>query len=157
MSANLIRSAQRTDIPMLATMMIEVYAEAGFPLGREAAERAFEQLIRSPERGGVWILECDATPAGLIVLTVMYAMEYGGLRGFVDDFYVRPQFRKRGLGAQALATVKAHCLARGVCALFVQTGPDNAIAQRVYKRAGFSDTGHVLFVQPLASPIHRIS
>jgi len=120
-------------------------------------ERAFEQLIRSPERGGVWILECDATPAGLIVLTVMYAMEYGGLRGFVDDFYVRPQFRKQGLGGQALATVKAHCLARGIRALFVQTGPDNAIAQRVYKRAGFSDTSHVLFVQPLASPIHRTS
>jgi len=142
---------------MLATMMIEVYADAGFPLSREAAERAFEQLILSPERGGVWILECDATPAGLIVLTVMYAMEYGGLRGFVDDFYVRPRFRKRGLGGQALATVKAHCLARGIRALFVQTGPDNAIAQRVYKRAGFSDTGHVLFVQPLASPIHRTS
>jgi GNAT superfamily N-acetyltransferase len=157
MSANLIRSAQLTDVDMLATMMIEVYAEANFPLNRAAAQRSFEQLIRSPQWGGVWILECEATPAGLIVLTVMYAMEYGGLRGFVDDFYVRPQFRKRGLGAQALATVRAHCLTRGIRALFVQTGPDNAVAQRVYKRAGFADTGHVLFVQPLAPPIHRTS
>jgi GNAT superfamily N-acetyltransferase len=155
MSANLIRVAQLTDVAMLATLMIEVYAEADFPLSHEAAERAFELLIRSPERGVIWILECDATPAGFIVLTVMYAMEYGGLRGFVDDFYVRPQFRKRGLGGQALAIVKAHCLARGVRALFVQTGPDNDVAQRVYKRAGFTDTGHLLFVQPLAAPIHR--
>jgi GNAT superfamily N-acetyltransferase len=157
MSANLIRAALLSDVAMLATMMIEVYAEAGFPLSREPAERAFELLIRSPERGGVWLLECDATPAGFIVLTVMYAMEYGGLRGFVDDFYVRPQFRKRGLGGQALAIVKAHCLARSIRALFVQTGPDNAVAQRVYKRAGFTDTGHLLFVQPLVPPIHRAS
>ena len=157
MSANLIRSAQRTDVPMLATMMIEVYAEADFVLGREAAQGAFERLIRTPERGRVWILECDATAAGFIVLTTMYAMEYGGLRGFVDDFYVRRQFRKRGLGTEALAFVKAHCVATGVRALFVQTGPDNKIAQRVYKRAGLSDTGHVLFAQPLASPIHQRS
>jgi GNAT superfamily N-acetyltransferase len=157
MNANLIRAAQLTDVAMLSKMMIEFYAESDFPLSREAAERAFELLIRSPERGAIWILECDATPAGFIVLAVMYAMEYGGLRGFVDDFYVRPQFRKRGLGAQALAIVKAHCLARGVRALFVQAGPDNAVAQRVYKRAGFTDTGHLLFVQSLASPIHRTS
>jgi len=85
----------------------------------------------------------------------MYAMEYGGLRGFVDDFYVRPRFRKRGLGSEALTCVKAHCLAKGVRALFVQTGPDNQTAQRVYRRAGFSDTGHLLLVQPLTTPLHQ--
>lgn len=155
MSDNLIRPAQMSDVAMLATMMIEVYGEAGLALEREAAQRAFEQLIHSPDRGCVWILESDATPAGFVVLTMMYAMEYGGLRGFVDDFFVRPAFRKRGLGALALARVKAHCLAMGIRALYVQTGPDNDVAQRVYKRAGFTNTGHQLFVQPLAGPIHR--
>jgi GNAT superfamily N-acetyltransferase len=155
MSANLIRPAAMTDVTTLATMMIEFYAEADFPLSREAAERPFEQLIRAPERGGIWILECDSSVAGYIVLTVAYAMEYAGLRGFVDDLYVRAPFRRRGLGTGGLAVVKAHCLATGVRALFVQTGPDNDTAQRVYKRAGFSDTGHLLFAQPLAPPIHR--
>lgn len=157
MSDNLIRPAQMTDVAMLATMMMEVYAEAGLTLEREAAQRAFKQLIHSPDRGYVWVLESDATVAGFVVLTLMYAMEYGGLRGFVDDFFVRRAFRKRGLGALALARVKAHCLAMGVRALYVQTGPDNDVAQRVYKRAGFTDTGHVLFVEPLAAPIHKTS
>jgi GNAT superfamily N-acetyltransferase len=155
MNANYVRAAQLTDVAMLATLMIEVYAEASFVLDRERAERTFEQLMRSPERGCVWILESDATPAGFIVLTLMYAMEYGGLRGFVDDFFVRPKFRRRGLGAAGLAAVKAHCLATSVRALFVQTGSDNKPAQRVYKRAEFSDTGHQLLVQPLAAPIHQ--
>jgi RimJ/RimL family protein N-acetyltransferase len=157
MSDNLIRPVQMSDVAMLATMMMEVYAEASLVLEREAAQRTFEHLIRSPDRGGAWILESDATPAGFIVLTLMYAMEYGGLRGFVDDFFVRRAFRKRGLGALALARVKAHCLAMGVRALYVQTGPDNDVAQRVYKRAGFRDTGHVIFAQPLAAPIHKTS
>jgi GNAT superfamily N-acetyltransferase len=157
MSAHLVRPAQLSDLTMLGTMMIAFYAEADFSLGHEAATRTFEQLIRSPERGRVWILDCDGSPVGFIVLTVAYAMEYGGLRGFVDDFYVRPQFRRRGLGTKALAFVKAHCLATGVRALFVQAGADNDEAQRVYKRAGFTDTGHQLLVQPLAPPAHRTS
>jgi GNAT superfamily N-acetyltransferase len=154
MSTNLVRPAQLSDVTTLATLMIEFYAEADFTLNREAAQRTFEQLIRGPERGCVWILECDAGVAGFVVLTLAYAMEYGGLRGFVDDFFVRLAFRKQGLGALALARVKAHCLATGVRALFVQTGSDNGPARRVYKRAGFTDTGHQLLVQPLASPIH---
>ncbi len=154
MSANLVRPAQLSDVTTLATMMIEFYAEADFALSREAAQQTFEQLIRSPERGCVWILECDAGVGGFIVLTLAYAMEYGGLRGFVDDFFVRPAFRRQGLGALALARVKAHGLATGVRALFVQAGADNDPAKRVYKRAGFTDTGHQLLVQPIASPIH---
>jgi GNAT superfamily N-acetyltransferase len=157
MSANLVRPAQLSDVTTLATMMIDFYAEAEFALNREAAQRTFERLIQSPERGRVWVLECDSTSAGFIVLTVAYAMEYGGLRGFVDDFFVRSAFRRRGLGAAALASVKAHCLKAGVRALFVQAGPANDPAQRVYKRAGFTDSGHQLLVQPLALPIHRTS
>jgi GNAT superfamily N-acetyltransferase len=152
-----MRVARLSDLTTLATMMIEFYAEASFPLGHEAAQRSFEQLIRAPERGCVWVLECDGAAAGFIVLTVVYAMEYGGLRGFVDDFFVRPAFRNRGVGAAALATVKAHCIATAVRAVYVQAGSDNAIALRVYKRAGFTDTGHGLLVQPLAPPIHRTS
>lgn len=155
MSANLLRVAGLSDLAMLTTMMTEFYAEADFALNREPAFRAFEQIIRSPGLGRAWICECDATPAGYIVLTLAYAMEYGGVRGFVDDFYVRPQFRRRGLGAEALAAVKTHCLATGVRALYAQAGPDNDVAQRVYKRGGFTDTGHQLLVQVLASPIHK--
>jgi len=157
MSSHLIRPAQLSDVRMLAMMMIEFYAEADFPLSHEAAQRTFEELIRSPERGRVWLLEADATPAGFIVLTLAFAMEYGGLRGFVDDFFVRPQFRRRGLGAEAMALLKRHCSTAGVRALFVQAGSDNDAAQLFYKRAGFTDTGHQLLVQPLAPPIHRAS
>jgi GNAT superfamily N-acetyltransferase len=40
-------------------------------------------------------------------------MEYGELRGFVDDFFVAKQFRRRGLGALALQAVREECTRRG--------------------------------------------
>ena len=43
----------------------------------------------------------------------------------------------------------------GVRALLVEVGPDNERALSVYRRQGFSDTGHLLMVKPLAAPVHE--
>ena len=88
------------------------------------------------------------------MLTVCYSLEYGGLRGFVDDLFVAPHARGRGVAAALLTAVRSDCDARGVRALHVEVGPDNEVARRVYARAGFADSGHLLYSLPLASPVH---
>jgi ribosomal protein S18 acetylase RimI-like enzyme len=153
---NLVRPADAADIPELASLMTEFYAEAGLVLERAAAEATFRSLIDAPDRGQVWLLESDRNSAGFVVLTVAFSMEYGGLRGFVDDFFVREAFRRRGLGAAALTEVRRSCAARGVRALLVETGPSNDGALRVYRSAGFVDTGHLLLAMPLAKPVHAV-
>jgi ribosomal protein S18 acetylase RimI-like enzyme len=87
------------------------------------------------------------------VLTVSFSMEYGGLRGFVDDFYVAPQYRRRGLGHAALEEVTRACRRRGVRALLVETGPDNKAALSAYRSVGFEDSGRCLLTLPLADPL----
>jgi GNAT superfamily N-acetyltransferase len=151
---NRVRPAGLADVPELASLMIEFYAEASFRLARATAERTFEALIAAPYLGRVWLLESDGTRAGFVVLTVSFSMEYGGLRGFVDDFFVRKEFRRRGLGAAALAEVRRACAERGVRALLVETGPSNEAALRVYGRAGFVETGHTLLTLQLGDPVH---
>ena len=151
---NHVRPAGPVDVQILASLMIEFYAEAAFVLSRAAAERTFQALLAAPDLGNVWLLEADGAPAGFVVLTVSFSMEYGGLRGFVDDFFVAKAFRRRGLGAAALQAVMIACAQRGVRALLVEAGPGNEAALSVYRRAGFVDTGHVLLTLPLGSPVH---
>jgi GNAT superfamily N-acetyltransferase len=151
---NHVRPAAPNDVQILASLMIEFYAEAAFVLPRPAAERTFQALLAAPDLGSVWLLEADGVPAGFVVLTLSFSMEYGGLRGFVDDFFVAEAFRRRGLGAAALDAVLLACAKRGVRALLVEAGPGNAAALSVYRRAGFADTGHMLLTRPLGSPVH---
>jgi GNAT superfamily N-acetyltransferase len=89
------------------------------------------------------------------VLTVGFSMEYGGLRGFVDDLFVRAPFRGRGVAGAGLEAVRRAASALGVRALLVETGAENAAARRVYERAGFVDTGRLLLAAPLAAPVHE--
>jgi len=149
-----VRLASPDDIPRLVALMAEFYAEAGYPLPVDAATRTFAALIGDPRLGRVWMMEADGEPAGYVVLTVSFSMEYGGLRGFVDDLFVRPGFRGRGLAAASLAELRRTAEALGVRALLVEVGPDNDTAQRVYRRIGLEDTGHLLLALPLAAPVH---
>ena len=149
-----VRPAGRADISTLVSLMQAFYAEADFPLPAGPAADAFESLLADPRLGGVWVAIDDDEPIGHTVLTVCFSMEYGGLRGFVDDLYVRPSARGRGAGAGLLAALQADAVTRGVRALHVEVGPDNAIARRLYARAGYADSGHVFLSLPLDTPVH---
>ena len=148
-----IRLATLTDIDVLVRLMQQFYAEDSFTLAEQNAWRAFEALLDDSRLGQVWMIEDDGHPAGFVVLTVSFSMEYGGLRGFVDDFYVAPQYRRRGLGHAALEEVTRACRRRGVRALLVETGPDNEAALSAYRSVGFEDSGRCLLTLPLADPL----
>jgi GNAT superfamily N-acetyltransferase len=150
-----VRAARPDDVPTLVALMGEFYAESGYPLPEGAAARAFATLIADPTLGHVWLLAAGGAPAGYLAMTVGFSMEYGGLRGFVDDLFVRPTARGLGLAAAALDEARRVCEARGVRALCVEVGADDARAHRVYARAGFADTERRLLTRALAEPVHR--
>ena len=149
-----IRPANLRDVPALVALMTSFYAEADFPLPAAPAARAFEALLTDPRLGGAWLAEREGTPVGHAVLTACFSMEYGGLRAFIDDLYVRPEARGRGVGAALLAAARDSAMTRGVRALHVEVGVENATARRLYSRAGYSDSGHLHLTLPLAPPVH---
>ena len=149
-----MRAGQRDDVPALVALMAEFHDEAGFRLRRGAAAEALVTLIDNPRLGAVWLVERDGAPAGYLVLTLGFSMECGGVRGFVDDFYVRPSARGGGVGAAMLATVADACKGLGVRALAVAVGPHPDRARRLYGRAGFTDSGRILMSLAFAAPIH---
>lgn len=150
-----VRLASLPDVPDLVALMGAFYAESGYPLPVSQATRTFERLLSQPAHGAIWLMVADDQPAGFVVLTVAFSMEYGGLRGFVDDLFVAPAFRTRGLASEALGVVRHACEARGVRALLVETSLANEQAVRVYTRAGFTETGRLLLSMPLATPVHE--
>jgi GNAT superfamily N-acetyltransferase len=132
------RRATLKDTSALVNMMEEFYAEADRALDRAWASASFSALLAAPAQGAVWILSQAGQPAGYVVLTVRFSMEYGGPDAFIDDLFVRPAFRRRGLGHFALQTLLAECRRRGVLAVHVEAGRDNAAAQALYASHGLA-------------------
>lgn len=130
----LVRLATRLDIPHLVELMREFYAESSFPLDGDWAARAFADLIDEPGYGAVWIIEKDGTPVGHIVLSVRFAMEFGGLSGYIDDLFVRPEYRRKGAANAAVKALFSECKRRGCRAVQVEVGLNNHAANALYDR-----------------------
>ena len=152
---NMMRIATTEDIQQLVAMMEEFYAEAGYPLNHLRAEGAFSALLSSERLGYVWFIQAGIQDVGYIVVTLCFSMEYGGQSAFVEDMFVRKPFRGGGLGTTALTEVRAICAERGVRALHVKTGRDNAAAQAVYRRVGFTHSDRQLLTLRLANATHQ--
>jgi ribosomal protein S18 acetylase RimI-like enzyme len=71
------------------------------------------------------------------VLTLGWSLELGGRDAFIDELYVKPARRGRGLGTLALATAEAAARRRGVRALHLEVDVTNETARRLYQRVGF--------------------
>lgn len=130
------RSASAVDIPTILKLLTEFYAESGFAVDRELTTRGLQELLGKPELGQLWLLMRDGNPAGYIVLTLRFSMEYGGLDAFIDDLFVKPAFRRQGLGRLGTETLFSECRRRGVRAVHVKVGRDNGPAQALYARFG---------------------
>ena len=130
------RNATLDDIPTLVDLMQEFYAEADYPLDKHWAAASFSTLLQDDSRGAVWIVFHDSEPAGYVVLTIRFSMEYGGLDAFIDDLFIRSIYRRQGLGDGLLGALFDECERRKVLAVHVEVGHDNVAAKALYHSYG---------------------
>jgi ribosomal protein S18 acetylase RimI-like enzyme len=149
-----LRQASPHDLADLLELMHEFYAEAGYSLDPDRARAAFLPLLAPGQLGQVWLAELEGQVAGHLVLTFCYSMEYGGRSAFVDDLFVRPALRNRGVGRALVGHARAICESLGVRAMHLEVARTNGPAQAIYRAVGFDGTDRELLTLPLAAPTH---
>jgi GNAT superfamily N-acetyltransferase len=122
-----------------------------------SAEKAFTAILSDERFGYVWLIDDEAKVVGYVVLTLRFGMEYGGLMACLDDLFVVPQSRNKGLITAALVQVRDFCKSIGVRAITVEVSHSNGSAQTVYRRLGLAEApDRQLLALALASPMHVI-
>lgn len=133
-----VRVATAGDIDPLVSLMVEFYAESGYQLDTQWAASSFAALCSMPQWGRAWLADSCGQPVGHAVLTVRYTMEHGGLSGYIDDLFVRPSYRRRGVASALLGELFHDCRARGCKSVQVEVGGANAAARGVYAKFGLN-------------------
>ena len=119
--------------------MREFYAGERLPFEGPVLRRALTELLAEPLHGAAWLARADGVAVGYGVLCCGFSLEYGGRDGFVDELYVRPQWRDRGIGNRLLDAMEARCRASGLAALHLEVDHGNPDGKRLYSRRGFVD------------------
>jgi ribosomal protein S18 acetylase RimI-like enzyme len=135
--------AREVDADALLDLARAFHIEDGHPLDA-MGEAAVVQIARGEPFARAWIMRHGAAAVGYVVITLGFSIEYGGRDGFIDDLYVIPGERGRGLGGKLLEFTLAEAARLGIRTLHLEVEPENSLAGGLYQSAGFEATGRRL-------------
>jgi diamine N-acetyltransferase len=84
---------------------------------------------------------------GFLVRAFAFSFEFGGRNAFIDELYVVPEYRRRGIGWRALQFAVRTARQGGVSALHLEVSPKNLAALELYRRAEFLDHDRYLMTK----------
>jgi GNAT superfamily N-acetyltransferase len=101
-----IRPAQTDDAPVLLAMLQEAAADQGFPDSVVVTEDDLREDGFGPrQRFRALVAEMDGAPAGLALYFITWSSWNSRLGVYLEDLYVRAEFRRKGVGRQLMATL----------------------------------------------------
>jgi len=109
---------------------------AGFDAERVTGQLA--RLLAAPGLGHGWVARSDDCVVGYLLLVFVFSLENLGVTAEIDEFFVQPAHRGRGLGAQLLAAAEAACARAGCTNISLQLERGNHAARRFYSRHGYT-------------------
>jgi ribosomal protein S18 acetylase RimI-like enzyme len=134
------RPATLDDLPQLLRMHRAFYEEEGYPYRSDMFERALRDILTNPLLGRVLIIGADAAQfAGYFIVAFGFSVEFGGRDAFLDELYVAPEARGKGLGTEAIEVAERVCRENGIRALHLEVEFTNESAKRLYARRGFDE------------------
>ena len=143
------RAATTDDLSGVLALLRDFYAEDGAAYDAEA-EVALLALLGDPRLGRVVLVVDEAGLAvGYLVVAFGYSLEFRGRDAFVDELYVAPSHRGRGLGRAALHEAERSCREAGIRALHLEVRPDNEKARGLYSSLGYADREYYLMSKKL--------
>jgi ribosomal protein S18 acetylase RimI-like enzyme len=126
------------DMERLLPMVAAYHAEEGIASDEARRRAGLGPLLEGSPLGAAYLIGPRVGPVGYIVVSFGWSLEFAGMDGFVDEFWIRPGVRGRGMGSEVLAALIPALEAAGLKALHLEAGTENAGAQRLYARHGFA-------------------
>ena len=131
-----LRPFARGDLKAVTRMAVAFNKEDGHPLSA-AGRRALKMLCEGTPHGLGFMIEQRDEAVGYLVVGLGFSIEYGGVDGFLDELYVEPAHRARGLGTAAMEQLGKLARRRNIKALHLEAMPQNDRAARLYERLGY--------------------
>ena len=137
------------DLPLLERFVRAYYAEDRHTFHKDRQPAALAALAAGEPFGRGWLVELAARRVGYVVLW-SFSIEAGGREACVDEIYLVPEVRGRGLGGRVLALVEAEARAFDVRRIFLEVERHNRVIG-LYRRSGYVDHDRFLMSKLLMS------
>ena len=126
------------DLDRLAALVAAFHTEAGLDSSQETRRAGLAPLLDGIPHGAAYLIGPARAPVGYAIISFGWSVEFGGMDAFLDEIYLRPPVRGRGIASETLQALPAALAGAGVRAMHLEVDRDNDPARRLYTRAGFT-------------------
>lgn len=132
MSTAAFRPIELQDIPAVIAMMEEFYAIDNYPIDPAVSRDLMLEFLENNTLGKGWLIMADGEIMGYVILTFVFSFEYKGRIAFLDELYISPNARGKGLGRQTLDFIGEQAALHSVKIIYLEIESHNSIAQKLY-------------------------
>lgn len=146
----MIRPIERQDFDEVLDMMKVFYASDALLIHPE--ESVLRKTLEDAIEAGPYVegfIFCEKEKlAGYGMIAKSYSTEMGGRCVWIEDIYIKPEHRGKGLGTNFLQFVEDR-FQNWAVRLRLEAEEDNEKAMAVYRNAGYEPLGYVQLVKEI--------
>jgi len=135
----IIRPATESDRDAAHRLLTAQLIEHHLPAASHRVARGIDLALAPHSPAWLWLAEREGRPAAIFLANEIASVERGGSVLWVEELYVVPEARRRGIARALLARICEQARQRGVRAIELEVVPTQEAALALYHSLEFEE------------------
>jgi GNAT superfamily N-acetyltransferase len=144
-----VTSATSSDCRECAQLLVEQLHEHGVDASADVLSRVLEKAVADEAGGFLLLARASHTIAGVAYVARILSAEHCGDVAWLEELYVTPAFRSRGIGTALLNAVIERARQTEMVAVDLEIDAGHIRAESLYRRSGFRPLNRSRWVRKL--------
>ena len=119
-----LQAAERADLPILLPFIHAHLKLQGRPFNLVRVEQSIMPLLQGDVARRLWVIEARSSAAGYAATSLCHSIAAGGCTLLVDQLFIDPDVRGRGIARAALRLLVEQARQAGAVAMQLRAGSD---------------------------------
>jgi GNAT superfamily N-acetyltransferase len=142
-----IAAAKLDDCKVCAGLLAEQLREHSVDGSVQRLSSILESIIADGTRGFVLLARVEGRIVGLAYAASILSAEHGGPVAWLEELYVAPAHRSRGIGSALIGAVVGHARERGIVAVDLEVDASHMRVESLYRKHGFEQLNRSRWVR----------
>jgi len=144
-----IASATVSDCSESARLLVRQLAEHSVNASAEQLSWVLEKIVADAARGFVLLAREKGRIVGIAYVATILSAEHCGRVAWLEELYVMPSHRSRGIGTALIAAMIERARKAGIVAIDLEIDASHSRAESLYRRLGFRPLNRSRWVREL--------
>ena len=143
--------AAEKDVPEILKMMEQFNSIDNYPFDKGQTRENLLLFLADQNLGRAWVIDSDNLIIGYIILAFGFSFEYGGRDAFIDELFLKPEYRQQGVGTLAMDFIEVQALKLGIKVVHLELEQHTEGGAKLYRQKGFKHNDRFLLSKKISA------